>query len=110
MSRSSLTASASVAAKLDPLSNRCGKLDTPCRLDRLFSQKLTFGELHETGVSEVLVHCTDYKCAHHVTMMTEYWPDRLRFSDIEANFVCQVSGRGGADIRPKFPDAPMGSG
>jgi hypothetical protein len=49
-------------------------------------EKITFGELCASGVTEVLFYCADYRCTHHITMSADRWPDRL--SDIEPNFVC----------------------
>jgi hypothetical protein len=72
-------------------------------------QKITFGELRSTGVRVVLVSCADYKCSHIVAIDTDTWPDSLRLSDIEDRFVCQVCGRRGAEVRPDFPRAKMGT-
>jgi hypothetical protein len=32
----------------------------------------------------------DYRCAHHVEMNAELWPDDIRLSDLEPKFTCQV--------------------
>jgi hypothetical protein len=64
-------------------------------------QKITFGEMHDSGVRGVLVHCSDYKCRHYVTASADPWPDHNRLSDLEPRFVCTACGRG-ADIRPNF--------
>jgi hypothetical protein len=45
-----------------------------------YPQKITFGELRETGVE-------DQHCTHHVTVSANRWPDRVRLSDIELDFV-----------------------
>jgi hypothetical protein len=29
-------------------------------------QKITFGELRESGVRDVLIYCRDHRCSHHV--------------------------------------------
>jgi hypothetical protein len=88
-----------------------------CRLRRLTawlivtrSQKITFAELRDMGVNEVLVYCADYKCTLHIRLNADRWPGHLRLSDIEDRFVCQVCGKHSADIRPKFPQAEVGTG
>jgi hypothetical protein len=61
-------------------------------------QKITFGEMRASGVSRILVFCSDYKCSHSIEMDADQWPDDLRLSDIEARFVCQACGKRGADV------------
>jgi hypothetical protein len=73
-------------------------------------QKITFGDLRESGVREILIYCADYKCTHHITMSADRWPDHVRLSDIERNFICSTCGKRGADIRPKFSQTKMGTG
>jgi hypothetical protein len=46
----------------------------------------------------------------HVTLSADRRGDDVRLSDIEPNFVCTACGRRGADVRPKFPQASMGTG
>jgi len=43
-------------------------------------------------------------------MSADQWPDHMRLSDIERKFVCQACGIKGADVRPDFPQAKMGTG
>ena len=31
-----------------------------------YQQKITFGEMRESGVRDVLIYCRDYRCSHHV--------------------------------------------
>jgi hypothetical protein len=59
-------------------------------------QKITFGEMRESGVRGVLVYCADYKCSHSIA------PDEVRLSDLEPQFVCKACGKRGADVRPDF--------
>ena len=73
-------------------------------------QKITFGEMRESGVSCVTVFCSDYRCAHSVALSADRWPDHVRLSDIEPQFVCKACGRRGADVRPDFQHAKMGTG
>ena len=73
-------------------------------------QKINFGELRSTGVRTVLVYCRDHRCSHHIVMDADCWPDSLRLSDIEDGFTCTACGKRGADVRPKFSHARMGTG
>ena len=63
-------------------------------------QKITFGEMRDSGVCGVLVYCADYQCSHSIAISADQWPDDLRLSDIEARFVCRACGKRGADVRP----------
>ena len=72
-------------------------------------QKITFGEFRESGVRDVLIYSRDHRCTHHVEANADGWADDVRLSDIEDRFVCQVCGRRGADARPKFARASMGT-
>jgi hypothetical protein len=51
-------------------------------------QKITFGERRESGVRDVLIYCRDHKCSHHIEISTDRWPNQVRLSDIEPDFVC----------------------
>jgi hypothetical protein len=65
-------------------------------------QKITFGEMRESGVRGVLVYCSDYKCSHYVNASADPWPDHIRPSDLEPKFLYSACGKRGADIRPDF--------
>ncbi len=54
-------------------------------------------------------HCGDYECGHSVTMYPALWPDNVRLSDLEERFVCTICGHRGADVRPLFEPAGMGT-
>jgi hypothetical protein len=75
-----------------------------------YPQEITFGELRASGVRDVLVYCRDHKCSHHIAISADRWPDHVRLSDIEPDFVCTACGKRGAEIRPKFSQARMGTG
>ena len=75
-----------------------------------YPEKITFGEMRDSGVREVLVYCRDHRCSHHIPIGAERWPDHMRLSDIEPDFVCTACGKRGAEIRPKFSQACMGTG
>ena len=72
-------------------------------------QKITLGEMRESGPRRLLIYCADYKCAHSVALDSERWPDHIRLSDIEPLFVCKACGKRGADVRPLFDQARMGT-
>jgi hypothetical protein len=39
-------------------------------------QKITFGEMRESGVFGVVVFCGDYRCSHSTTLPADRWPDQ----------------------------------
>ena len=71
--------------------------------------KITFGEMRSSGVIGILVYCSDHKCSHSIAVPADKWPDDMRLSDIEPRFVCHACGKRGADIRPHFGPARMGT-
>jgi hypothetical protein len=75
-----------------------------------YPQKITFGELRESGVRTVLVYCRDHRCTHHITISADRWPDHVRLSDIEPDFDCTARGKRGAEVRPNFFASQHGDG
>jgi hypothetical protein len=71
--------------------------------------KITFGEMRAAGTIGILVYCADYRCSHSIAMPADGWSDQVRLSDIERRFVCKSCGKRGADVRPYFAPARMGS-
>ena len=65
-------------------------------------QKITLGEMRQSGVRGLLIYCADYKCGHWIKINADQWPDDVRLSDLEDKFVCTVCGKRGADVRPDF--------
>ena len=65
--------------------------------------------MRESGPTRLIVYCADYKCAHSVVVDASRWGDDVRLSDLEPRFTCQVCGHRGADIRPLFEHARMGT-
>jgi hypothetical protein len=71
-------------------------------------QKITFGEMREMGIRELLIYCADYKCSHMIEMSgdrADVWPNHVRLSDIAHSFVCTACGKhaapmSGASFRP----------
>ena len=72
--------------------------------------KITFGEMREMGVRDVLIYCRDYRCGHHIEINADCWADDVRLSDIESKFFCIKCRKRGGEIRPKFGSANMGTG
>jgi len=60
-------------------------------------EKITFGEMRASGVFRVDVFCSDYRCSHSTRLPADGWPDHVRLSDIEPQFVCQACGKRGAE-------------
>ena len=54
--------------------------------------KITFADMRAAGVRGILVYCCDYRCSHSIALMADRWPDDLRLSDIEPQFVCKACG------------------
>jgi hypothetical protein len=65
-------------------------------------QKITLGEMREMGVRGLLLYCSDFSCSHSAEISANRWPDHVRLSDLETQFVCQACGIKGADLRPDF--------
>lgn len=72
-------------------------------------QKITFGEMRAGGVTGIIVYCQDFRCSHSMAMPADQWPDDVRLSDIEPRFICRPCGKRGADVRPHFNPARMGT-
>ena len=64
--------------------------------------KISFGEMRDSSVRGILVYCADYRCSHSIALSSDAWPDNVRLSDIEPQFVCSACGKRGADVRPDF--------
>lgn len=52
-----------------------------------YPQKITFGEMRASGVRDVLIYCRAYKCSHSTEISADRWPDHVRLSDVEPNFI-----------------------
>jgi hypothetical protein len=52
-----------------------------------YPQKITFGEMRDSGVCDVLVYCRDHRCSHSTTLSADRWPDNIRLSDVEPDFI-----------------------
>ena len=74
-----------------------------------YQPEITFGELHASGVRDVLIYCRDHRCSHHIEVSVDRWGDDVRLSDIEPDFTCTACGKRGAEVRPKFSNARMGT-
>jgi hypothetical protein len=65
-------------------------------------QKISFGNMRDMGVRGLLVYCRDYRCSHSTTISGDAWPDDVRLSDIEPQFVCGDCGKRGANLRGRI--------
>ena len=72
-------------------------------------QKIALGEMRLSGVRGLLIYCADYRCSHSIAISADRWPDDVRLSDLEARFACRACGKRGADVRPNFQPAKMGT-
>jgi hypothetical protein len=43
--------------------------------------------MRDTGVGDVLVYCRDHRSSHHIEISGYRWPDHVRLSDVEPDFV-----------------------
>jgi hypothetical protein len=59
-------------------------------------------EMRSAVARGLLIYCSDYKCSHWTNISGDQWPDGVRLSDIEPQFICRVCGQRGADVRPNF--------
>ncbi|MCG2633024.1 hypothetical protein L6654_41420 [Bradyrhizobium sp. WYCCWR 13023] len=63
--------------------------------------KITLGDLRSTGVRDLIVFCQDYRCSHIIKLPAAYvdqWPDGIRISQLEPQFVCISCGMRGSNI------------
>lgn len=65
-------------------------------------QKITFGDMRDSGVRWIVIFCSDYRCSHSTSVNADHWPNGVRLSDIEPRFVCTACGKRGAEVRPDF--------
>jgi hypothetical protein len=67
--------------------------------------EITLGEMRESGVRGLLIYCSDFRCSHWVRLSAEEcdrWPDAVRLSDLEPQFICTACGKHGPEVRPDF--------
>ena len=67
-------------------------------------------EMRVPGVFRIDVSCSDYRCNHSTRLSADRRTDYVRLSDIEPQYVCKACGKRGADDRPDFQHATMGTG
>jgi hypothetical protein len=65
-----------------------GMADTSAR-----PQKITFGEMRESGVREILVYCADHHCSHSIAISADQWPDHVRLSDLKHGSCAKPAAR-----------------
>jgi hypothetical protein len=64
----------------------------------------------DNGPHRLIIYCADFKCSHSLVVDAAPWGDDVRLSDLEPRFTCKACGRRGADVRPLFERAGMGTG
>jgi hypothetical protein len=47
-----------------------------------YPTKITFGELRELSMRDVLIYCRDHHCSHHVALSADRWGDHVRRSSM----------------------------
>ncbi len=57
-------------------------------------QKITLGEMHASGVRDVLIYCSEYRCSHWTQISADRWGDDVR--------PVSACGKKGADVRLDF--------
>ena len=73
-------------------------------------QKITLGEMRaNNGPRRLIVYCSDFKCSHNVVVDADCWRTAFACQDPEPRFTCKACGRRGADVRPLFEKATMGT-
>jgi hypothetical protein len=72
-------------------------------------QKITLGEMRTSDPTRLLIYCADYKCTHSIVIDAGHWDDSVPLSDLEPRLTCQSRGHRGADVRPLFEPARMGT-
>lgn len=75
-----------------------------------YPQKIAFSEMRASGVRDALIYCRDHRAVITSKPTLTAGPTIVRFSDIEPNFTCTRCGKKGAEVRPSFPQARMGTG
>ena len=73
-------------------------------------QKITFGEMRESGVRDLLIYCRDHQCSE---INADRWPDHVSLSDIELKFTCTKCVKHGADVQAEvcaWPNWERGKG
>jgi hypothetical protein len=53
-------------------------------------QKITFGEMRQSGARGMLIYCADYHCSHSTAICADLWGDDMRLSDLKPLFVCSI--------------------
>ena len=74
----------------------------------LYPQKITFGEMRDPASAMCWSIAAITDCSHHIKISADRWPDHVRLSDIEPDFVCTACGKRDAEVRPKSSQARIG--
>jgi len=68
-------------------------------------EEITLGQMRASGVYSLIVYCSDRRCLHWTRVSADRCPDYVALPDLESQFVCQLCGNRGADVRPDFREA-----
>jgi hypothetical protein len=66
--------------------------------------------MRASSTRDVTIYWRDHRCSHHVETNADGWTDDVRLSNVESKFTCTRRDKRGAEVRPKFADARMGTG
>lgn len=72
--------------------------------------KITLGDMQSGNGPRGQLICSEHKCSHSVVVDAASWGDAIRLSDLEPKFICKACRQRGADVRPLFERANMGTG
>ena len=67
-----------------------------------YPQKISFGELHASGVRDVVAAAVIAAVDQHIAISADRWPDYVRLSDTESGSLCTACGERGAEVQPNF--------
>lgn len=65
-------------------------------------EQMTFREMRAAGVTAYYLLLLRFKCSHHAVISAGQWPEDVRLSDIEPQFVCSVGLKGAEVAASRF--------
>ena len=74
-------------------------------------QKITFGDMRDSGVRAVLIYCSDYRCSHWIEMIADQWADYVRCPPSSRAIIDERRGSLGSGLpKPSMKVAPAPAG
>ena len=73
-----------------------------------YPQKITFGEMRESGVRDVLIFCRDHRCSHNVEVNADGWADDVAYPTSSRGLSAHTAAN--AVPNRRFPQSKMGTG